>query len=298
MGFGGLIYTDSMQMAGVNQLYGPGEAAVRAIKAGNDIVLHSPDDAAAFAALKAAVESGEITRERLDRSVERVLRAKARTGLSRARTVDLDALPGIVGGRAHAEVADRVSERSITLVKDARGQVPLTLASGAQVLYLSILDAPSGWRIAAPSRTFIPELKQRWPNVTAVELSERSTANEIDLVRAIAPRFDAVVASVFVRAASGSGRMDLPANMQALLRALARQTELTKQPFVAVLFGNPYTATFLPEVPALLLTYDFYDRAERSAVRALAGEAPITGTLPIALPGVAARGAGLTRPRR
>ena len=83
--------------------------------------------------------------------------------------------------------------------------------------------------------------------------------------------------------------------MQALLRALARQTEQSRKPFVTVLFGNPYTATFLPDVPAMLLTYDFYDRAERSAVKTLAGEAPITGKLPIALPGVADRGAGLQR---
>ena len=295
MGFDGLVYTDSMGMAGVNQLYKPGDAAVRAIKAGNDVVLHSPDDGAAFAALKAAVESGEIPRAQLDRSVERILRAKAFAGLNRTRAVNLDALPNIVGGRANQAIADEVSQRSMTLVKDQRRQVPLAAARDAQILYLSILDSPGGWRIAAPSRTFIPELKQRWPNVTAVELSERSTANELELVRAMAPRYDAIVASVFVRAASGSGRMDLPANMQAVLRALSRQADASGKPLIAVLFGNPYTAAFLPDVPALLVTYDFYDRAERSAVRALAGEAPITGKLPIGLPGVAERGAGLER---
>ena len=61
-------------------------------------------------------------------------------------------------------------------------------------------------------------------------------------------------------------------------------------------FGNPYVAMFMPELPAMLLTYDFYDRAEASAVRALAGEAPIGGRLPIALPGLAERGSGLDRP--
>jgi len=295
LGFGGLIYTDSMGMAGVTALYKPGEAAVRALKAGNDIILHSPDDAAAFAGIKSAVQSGELSRAQIDASVERVLRAKARTGLHRVRMVNLDALPNIVGGRAHQSVADEVSQRSITLIKDQQGQVPLKIVRDAHVLYLSVLDFPTGWRIAAPSRTFIPELRRRWPNVTAVELSERSTANEVDLVRAMAPRFDAIVASVFVRASSGSGRMDLPSNMQGLLRAIARQTASSRTPFVAVLFGNPYTALFLPDVPAILLTYDFYDRAERSAVRALAGEAPIDGALPIGLPGVAARGTSLHR---
>ena len=295
LGFDGLIYTDSMGMAGVTQLYKPGEAAVRAIKAGNDIVLHSPDDAAAFTAIAAAVQSGEIPRAQLDASVERVLRAKAFAGLHKTRAVNLDALANIVGGRAHQAVADEVSQRSITLVRDQRNDVPLKAGRDAQILYLSILDSPGGWRIAAPSRAFIPELKKHWRGVTSVELSERSTSNEIELVRAMAPRYDAIVASVFVRAASGSGRMDLPANMQALLRSVARQTEQSKKPFVTVLFGNPYTATFLQDVPAILLTYDFYDRAERSAVRALAGDAPIRGKLPITLPDVAQRGAGLTR---
>lgn len=295
LGFDGIVYTDSMGMAGVTALYTPGDAAVRAIKAGNDIVLHSPDDRAAFAGIKAAVEAGEISAAQLDTSVERILRAKARTGLHHSRAVNLDALVNIVGGRAHQAVADEVSRKSITLVKDQRNQVPLKVSRDAQMLYLSILDTPGGWRIAAPSRAFIPELKQRWPAVTAVELSERSTANEVELVRAMVPRYDAVIASVFVRASSGSGRMDLPANMQSVLRAIARLTEQSGKPFVTVIFGNPYTATFLPEVPAMLLTYDYYDRAERSAVRALAGEAPITGKLPIGLPGLAERGAGLIR---
>jgi beta-N-acetylhexosaminidase len=295
LGFEGVIYTDSMGMAGVAQLYKPGDAAVRAIKAGNDVVLHSPDDGAAFAAIKAAVQSGGIPEAQLDTSVERVLRAKAATGLHRVRAVNLDALANIVGGRAHQAVADEVSQKSITLVKDQRSQVPLKLASDAQILYLSVLDSPGGWRIAAPSRTFIPELKKRWRGVTAVEVSERSTANELELVRAMAPRFDAVIASVFVRAASGSGRMDLPPNMQGLLRAIARQTDASGKPFVTILFGNPYTATFLTDVPAILITYDFYDLPERSAVKAIAGEAPITGKLPISLPGMADRGAGLQR---
>jgi hypothetical protein len=127
--------------------------------------------------------------------------------------------------------------------------------------------------------------------VTSIELSDRTSPSELELVRAMAPRFDAVVASVFVRTASASGRIDLAQPVQALLQHIARQ----KKPFVTVFFGNPYAATFLPELPSMLLTYDFYDRAEASAVRAIAGEAAIGGRLPIALPGVAAIGAGVDR---
>jgi beta-N-acetylhexosaminidase len=247
LSFHGLIYTDSMQMQGVTKVYAPGEAAVRAVLAGNDIVLHSPDDRAAFAGIRDAVKSGRIPLARVDESVLRILRAKARLGLHEKRTVNLDALPTIVGTRAHQAVADAVSERAITLIKDVRGDVPLKLARDAQVLYLSVLDYPSGWRIAAPSRTFIPELKSRWPNVTAVELSDRTTASEIELLAATVSRYDAVVASVFVRTASFSGRMDLAPGLQRLLTDIAKMTATSNRPFVTTFFGNPYASTFLPD---------------------------------------------------
>jgi beta-glucosidase-like glycosyl hydrolase len=291
LGFGGLVYTDSMGMAGVTAMYAPGEAAVRAVAAGNDVILHSPDDGAALRGIVEAVKAGKIAEARIHASAERILRAKAGLGLHRARTVNLDAVAGIVGSRANQRVADEVSRRSITLIRDERDDVPLKAARDASVLYLSVVDYPSGWRIAAPSRTFIPELRKRWPNVTAIELSDRTTPSELELVRAMVPRFDAVVAAVFVRAASASGRIDLAPPLIALLQGVGRQ----KKPFVTVLFGNPYIAAHLPQLPSVLLTYDFYDRAELSAVRAIAGEAAIGGRLPIALPGVAPLGAGLDR---
>jgi beta-glucosidase-like glycosyl hydrolase len=293
--FDGLVYTDSMGMDAVSRKLSPGEAAVRAVKAGNDVVLNSPDDVAAVAAIKAAVQHGDISATRLDQSVRRILRAKARLDLHRTRFVSLDDLPKLVGGREHALVAKELGKRSMTLIKDDRNQVPLRAPRESSVLYLSVLDYPSGWRIAAPSRTMIPELKQHWPNLTAIELSDRSTAAEIDLVRSTATRYDAIVAGVFVRAASASGRMDLPPALAKLLSDLGHATARTPKPFVTVFFGNPYAVMSVPDLPAMLVTYDFYDLAEASAARALAGDSPITGHLPIALPGMFEAGWGIGR---
>ena len=294
-GFDGLIYSDSMKMAAITRMASPGEAAVRAVKAGIDVILDSPDSAAAAAAIVAAVKSGDIPRASVERSARRILEAKARLGLHRTRTVNLDAAPLTVGGRKHDAVARTISERSITLVKDARNSVPLPTPKTGSVLYLSVLDYPSGWRIAAPSRTAIPALKARWPNTEAVEISDRATASELDLVRAMADNYDAIVAGVFVRASSGSGRLDLAGPIVRLLQDLSRMSERRSQPFVAVFFGNPYTPMFVPEIPSMMLTYDFSDYAEESAVKALAGETAVGGRLPIALPGLFPIGHGLTR---
>jgi beta-N-acetylhexosaminidase len=131
--------------------------------------------------------------------------------------------------------------------------------------------------------------------VTAIEVSDHTPMSELDLVRAVTPRYAGVIVSVFVRSTSGSGRLDLASELVRLLKDLTRITERASIPLVTTFFGNPYTASFVPELPATLLTYDFYDQAERAAVRAIAGEAPIGGRLPITLSPQLKAGHGLDR---
>jgi beta-N-acetylhexosaminidase len=296
LGFHGLIVSDAMNMNAVTMLGTAGENAVKAFKAGIDVILDSRDTMDAFRGLKAAVESGAISRDRLEASVRRILTAKARLGLYRSRAVSLDRLPDVVGTRRHAAIAQEVSDRAITLIKDERGSVPLRLPATASVLYLSALDYPAQWRIAAPSRTIIPALRARWRDTEAVEVSDATSPNELSLVRAMANRYEAIVAGIYVRTTSGSGRLDLAPPVVRLLQDLARSTATRKQPFVAVFFGSPYVPLSVPELPAMLQTYDFTDAAELSAVKAITGEIAIGGKLPIALPGMFQVGHGLIRP--
>ncbi|MCU0250846.1 MAG: glycoside hydrolase family 3 protein [Vicinamibacterales bacterium] len=289
--FNGLIFTDSMTMDAISKMFSHDKAAAMAVNAGVDFVLHSPDDDAAFRGIKAAVAAGEISESQINASVERILRSKARLGLHLNRQVDVAAIADRFGTRAHAQIAQEINDRGLTLIKDERTQVPLAASREANVLYLSVLDYASGWREGIPSRTIVPELKKRWPNLTSVEVTDRTTASEYELIRALTRRADAVVAGVFVRIASFSGRMDLSQPQIALLDSVAAQNK----PFVTVCFGNPYTATFLPKLPAVLLGYEFSDFTERAAAKALAGEIPIGGRLPISLPGMFPAGHGLTR---
>jgi beta-N-acetylhexosaminidase len=296
MGFEGLIYSDAMNMDAVVKMGSAGENAVKAVLAGIDVVLDSRDTMDAFRGLKAAVDDGRIPRARIEASVRRILTAKARLGLHRSRAVNLDAAPQVVGTRRHAAVARQVSERAVTLIKDERGSVPMKLPASGSVLFLSVLDYPRGWRIAAPSRVMLPALRARWADLQAVEVSDATTPNELALVRAMASRFDAIVAGVFVRVSSGTNRLDLAPPVVALLQDLARSSARSNKPFVSAFFGSPYVPLSVPELPAMLLTYDLSDYAEESAVRAIAGEISIGGKLPIALPGMFPVGHGLMRP--
>ena len=94
LGFQGIVITDALDMAALTHLYAMdiGRAAVDAVKAGNDVLLIPPDLDAAYRALLAAVASGEISMERLDSSVRKILQGKASLGLQRARLVDINAL--------------------------------------------------------------------------------------------------------------------------------------------------------------------------------------------------------------
>ena len=113
MGFTGLVMTDAMDMGGLTAHFDPGEAAVRAIEAGEDQICYSPDTDAAIAGVIRAVKSGRIPMARLDDAYEHVRQA--------AR-----AIPQIAPVRAPAVTAMDIARRSITLVRDRSGLLPLT----------------------------------------------------------------------------------------------------------------------------------------------------------------------------
>jgi beta-N-acetylhexosaminidase len=294
LGFDGLVFTDAMEMQAIRDHFPAGEAAARAVRAGADLVLVPPDPDAAFQGIRAAVERGDVPRDQLDRSVRRILRAKARLGLFRHREVDLMAVPAELGGRARAATALEVASRGVTLVKDERSAVPVSLRPEARVLYLSLVDSASGWREGAPARTLVAELRKRVPALTAVEISDRTPAAELDLVRALGRDAELVVVGTFVRVAAYAGRIDLGPAQTALLEDLAA----APRPMVTLVLGNPYLALLSPKLPAVLLTFDFGDAAEEAAVKALFGESPVAGRLPIELPGLFPIGHGLERAQR
>ena len=99
LGFKGIIVTDALDMAGLTHLFSNdiGRAAVEAFKAGNDLLLIPADFPASYNSMLKAVQSGEISRERLDHSVLKLLKIKGSLGLQESRLVDMKAIANRVG---------------------------------------------------------------------------------------------------------------------------------------------------------------------------------------------------------
>ena len=262
------------------------EAAVLAFVAGADLLLQPADPATAIDAMEAAVARGEITPERLERSLRRVLQAKLDLGLFTRRTVSLDSVPAVVGGARFLREAREIAARSIVMVKDVNGTVH-GLRSGrppiTMVTYAEEENRTVGLALAA-------ELRRLGMSLTVVRLWPGSGPASYDsAVTALARRPVALFVAADKPTAS-RGTIGLPERLSALISAAART-----MPTILVSLGNPYLISGLPEVGSYLIGWRSNPVTEEAVARALAGAAPITGRLPISIPPLYARGWGVER---
>ncbi len=282
--FDGLVVTDALDMGGIVDHFDPGEAAVRAILAGADEVLKSTNTDAAIAGVRRAVETGRISRERLDRSVERVLDAKRRVG---APVPDPDRVFHVVDSPGHRAVSEEIARRSLTLLREEPGALPLARkARLVSLLVTDTLERGMGGDLAR-------ELQSRLQNAPeAFVIDGRSSESDVEAMAASASRADLVLACLFVRFQSGRGTIALPAVARgAIERLIASGARV-----VAVSFGSPYLLRELPRLRTYLCAWGSQPDMQVAAVHALFGEAPITGRLPVTIPDLAPRGAGIQKP--
>lgn len=281
LSFRGVIFTDAMNMRGITAHYPEGEAAVRAVKAGADVVLYPASVEQAFLGLKHAIETGEIKESRIDESVRRILTAKAKLGLDKARLVDINKIDRVLGSAEHQQAAQQIIESAITLVRDKRNVLPLKPGRDQKVLFISMVDNSEGWRDGAPGHDFFEGLVKRFPNTNKVYLTDKTSPAEFDLVKKLASFSDAVIVNAFIRVSSSKGSIDMSDGEINLLKHLSA----IEKPFAFVLYGSPYLLSFVPELPTLVLAYEYYPAAEEAALKAVLGEIEFKGKLPIELPG-------------
>src|ERR1700733_12770053 len=307
MGFKGLVVTDALDMAGLTHLFvnDIGRAAVEAFKAGNDLLVIPPDLGASYNSMLKAVRSGEISRQRLDRSVLKILKIKGELGLNKSRTIDLGAIASVVGKPENIAFGQQVADSAITLVRDNGKVLPLKSQGTAKaglpymtkeethnqvvaVLFSDDVRTDSG-------RAFGREFRARIPDARVIYVDPRMAAGMSDEVLKAIDEAQTVVTAVYV--IPTAGKMDNSMGMADATGTLLQQVlDHAAAKTAVVAMGNPYLASDFPKIENYMCTFSNATVSEIAAVRALFGEIAIRGHLPVSIPNVAARGTGMERP--
>jgi beta-N-acetylhexosaminidase len=286
LGFKGMIISDAMDMRGVLDQYGSDEAVKRAISAGIDVLIQPLDVSQAIDAVVAGVREGRYTQARLDSSVRRVLETKRRLGLAERKLVDLNALRFLVGDSSNLQIARKVAEKSITLVRDSLRQVPIA-AGSAKVLSITLArraDLGAGNAFNAELRTGLPNLR------TEFMATEDAPLNFPRLIAA-ADSADVTIVGSYVGQNWDAVSASAP---QAFANFVQTLVQRGRRPIV-VAFGNPYLLQQLPSISAYLVAWGGFPVSQTAAARALLGSTGISGHLPISIPPYAGRGTGIER---
>jgi len=289
LGFTGLIVTDALDMGGVTSKYWAGDVAVRSVEAGADVLLMPPDPALTIRVLREAVKSGRITEARIDESVERILRAKAKLGLNENRFVDLNKIGIVFGDPAVQNTADDIADRSITLLRDERKALPVDMSKRHHMLVV-VVNAD-----AEPvAENLLWQIKRRIEDrdLDIVAAGPDFTAREIDAALEKAAKADVILAPVYVKISARKGTASLPAPQIELLEKLAA----VKKPMMVVSFSNPYLLRDIPKTPGYMCAYAGTESSERAAARVIFGEKPVSGALPVTIPALAQLNAGIQAP--
>lgn len=289
LGFRGVAITDALTMDGVGKGYGVAESSILAVKAGADVLLKPSDPTKAVDAIVAAVERGELSRERIDASARRVLELKARSGVAFNRFTSLDELRRIVGAPAHRERANDIARRAVTLLRDRGALVPLGRKRTLVIQYMPETELRAG-------RAFSAALRAADPTVRVVKVSPSSAPSQLEALAPAIAGAERVVMAAFVRRIEGEGRPAIPAHIAEWMAGVAAaDSAAAQQRLVFVAFGNPYLLRQVPAAGSYLVTYGVGDALERAAADALIGRASISGATPVSLPGFFARGDGIKR---
>jgi len=266
MGFGGLVVTDALNMKGITKYFSTSEVAVMCVNAGIDLILMPLDEVKTLNAIESAVNSGQISEERITRSAEKILKAKEWLGLFENRMVqEADVYKSINTMQAN-EIAQQLADESITLVKDDNNIMPYkNLAAGKTAIVIisegGEVDNTSYLKSIGPD--YFKDCSFFSSSVSASDLNE----------------YDNIVVAVYAKVRFGTGKISISANNVDLINRL---NSLNKNVAVVSL-GNPYLLKEFPTTPVYICAYGDSDFSIKAALRALTSEIKFKGKLPVTI---------------
>lgn len=276
LGFKKLIVTDAMNMQGLADMFSPGEASVRSLLAGADVLLMPPDPEAAIRAVVAAVESGRLTRQRINESALRVLTAKASLGLNRKRLVDLDDIADTLASPEAASRAQQIADRAVTLLRNDGALLPLSPASQPCLVLINSL------RISQQGQRLVRDFRRKAPQGQVLTVDTTMPLAALEAVMQ-GRTCSAIVAASFAAITANT------ADVNMFLNGLTNGPV----PVAIATFNDPYMGANFPNAAAYLTPFSSAPSAEVAVAKALFGEIEINGRSPVTIPQVAIMGAGI-----
>ncbi|MDQ0160812.1 beta-N-acetylhexosaminidase [Alkalibacillus salilacus] len=269
MGYDGIITTDAMNMNAITDHFGTVDAAIRAVKAGSDIVLMPVGLEEVADGLLTAIDDGEIAEERIESSVERILSLKIERGIIRQEnpTPIEDKIANateIVGADEHQQLEQEVANQSITMVKNENDALPLSEDSQGEIVVVG--------------DTFVNDLgnaiSKYNDQTTVIETSGNlSESNQETIANA-----DAVIAGSYTYNVNGRS----PDNP--VMSMIDSLDSMTDAPVISVGIRNPYDIMAYPNVDGYLTQYGFNEASFDATAATIFGENEPTGQLPVTIP--------------
>lgn len=303
MGFKGVIVSDAMEMRGLTKVYpgdsrvAAGKAAVDTILAGQDLLELPSDLEGTYDGLLRAVKSGAISKSRLDASVRRLLLLKAKVGLNKpgSHLAAIDQLSQHVGTSDGYVLAQEVADHAATLVRDG-SRLPVMRRGETGVLVLAFVSNTHH----EDGRVLEREMLARVPGARVVFVDRSTAPLEVEAITAMAKDAKRVIAAVYSTPQPGQIGV-AETSLEGISRrattgvVLRNVLDAANDKTTVLAMGTPYTILGFADIKNYMCLYSSVAPSERAAVKALFGEIPIHGKLPVTLPDVARRGDGIDR---
>lgn len=274
LGFDGLIITDALNMQGVAKFYPAGTAEVEALKAGNDILLYSQNIPVAIKAIQRAVASGELTEERINLSVKKILSAKRWLGiLNGAEKPTTKYITEDLNQPSVQLLNAKLYENAITLVRNSEG-LPFTDLSTKRIATVSIDNG---------KRTPFQNAMSPYASMKHFTIASNASASQFAALKAKLANYNTVIVGLKNKSSYARKNFGISNTANNFINQLNQE----KNTILAV-FGNPYSLEKFTTINTLICSYDGSREAQKATAEAIFGVNPFRGQLPVGVSGIAA----------
>lgn len=272
LGFEGLIITDAIDMRAITKYFSQEEAAVKAVLAGNDIILAPLKPKEAIEAIYNAVIEGVIEESRINESVKKIFFAKYWLDLFE------DLFPvGIPDSESPKLLAQKIADESITLLKNEDNVLPLDLKSYKSITTIAVTDGIGG----LITEYFGDLLKENRYDINSLKITRQIRKRDYDKIKSTALKSDLIIISSFNRVNANNGPVDISAQHQNFIQSLID----SEKKVILISFNNPYLISKFPNAKTYINTYSNTTFSQEAALKAMLGDIEFKGKLPISIPG-------------